>query len=146
MVHRKVVRGKVCRVLFFGGTSILPNVPLVNNKQYPTIAEDFTETYRKLKSLPCDIFLAPHSGFFGLREKAGRLERGEKPNPFIDPAAYRDFIAKAEGKYLQQLEESASSLASECWMNVALNFPTVSVVPRYLSTRSEAFSQTRRLL
>jgi len=96
--------GKVCRVLFFGSTSILPRVSLVNNPKYPNIAEDFASTYRKLKTLPCDVFLAPHTSFFGLAEKAERLKRGEKPNPFIDPQGYRDFIAKGESTFLEQLE------------------------------------------
>ena len=96
--------GRVYHVLFFGSTSLLPGVKLVNNPRYPEIANDFAQTYRVLKTLPCDVFLAPHAGFFGLSDKAGRLERGERPNPFIDPAAYRSFIAKAESKFLKQLE------------------------------------------
>ena len=97
--------GKRHQVLFFGSTSLLSGVPLVGNAQYPGIAEDFTRTYRKLKELPCDVFLAPHGSFFGLGEKAERLGRGEKPNPFIDSNAYRDFIAGAEGRFLKQLKE-----------------------------------------
>jgi metallo-beta-lactamase class B len=97
--------GKRYDVLFFGSTTILSGVPLVNNPKYPAIAEDFTRTYQKLKSLPCDVFLAPHASFFGLSEKAESLERGREPNPFIDPVAYRDFIREAEGKFLRQLDE-----------------------------------------
>ena len=90
---------KVHHVVFFGSTSILPQVALVNNVGYPNIAEDFAGTYRKLKALPCDVFLAPHAGFFGLREKAGRLDRGAKSNPFINTHEYRDFIEKAEKNF-----------------------------------------------
>jgi metallo-beta-lactamase class B len=97
--------GKVYHVLFFSSTSILPGVPLVNNPKYPNIAEDLTKTYRKLKALPCDVFLAPHASMFGLAEKATRLERGENPNPFIDPAGYRNFIKESEAKFLKQLAE-----------------------------------------
>jgi len=100
--------GQVYHVLFFGSTSILPGVPLVNNVEYPGIADAFAETYRKLKTLLCDVFLAPHAGFFGLREKAARLEERAKPNPFIDPIAYRDFIGKAERSFHAQLESERS--------------------------------------
>lgn len=96
--------GKRYHVLFFGSTTILSGVPLVNNPQYPSIAEDFARTYRKLKALPCDVFLAPHGSFFELSEKAERLERGE-PNPFVNAAAFRDFIAKAEENFRKQLAE-----------------------------------------
>jgi metallo-beta-lactamase class B len=97
--------GKVYHVLFFSSTSILPGVPLVNNPKYPKIVKDLTESYRKLKTLPCDVFLAPHAEFFGLAQKAARLEKGENPNPFIDPIGYRNFIKEAEAKFLKQLAE-----------------------------------------
>src|SRR5688572_1142345 len=80
--------GKTQHVVFFGSTSILSGVPLVNNAQYPSIADDFTASYRKLKTLPCDVFLAPHGSFFSLHEKAAQFERGTTLNPFIDPTAF----------------------------------------------------------
>jgi metallo-beta-lactamase class B len=104
--------GKVYHVLFFGSTSILPGVSLVNNAKYPGIVEDYHATYRKLKALPCDIFLGPHGSFFSLAEKAERLERGEKPNPFIDPQGYRNFIEQSERKFLEQLEREKKTTAS----------------------------------
>jgi len=94
---------KVYHVLFFGSTTVLDGVSLVNNKSYPNIADDYIGTYQKLKTLPCDVFLAPHAGFFGLAEKAEKLERGEKPNPFIDPTAYRNFISHAESDFRERL-------------------------------------------
>ena len=101
--------GKVQHVVFFGSTSILQGVPLVNNAQYPGIAGALAASYRKLKALPCDVFLAPHTGFFGLSEKAARLERGEKPNPFIDQKAFKTFIEQAERKFLVQLSNEQKS-------------------------------------
>jgi|ERR1051325_340144 metallo-beta-lactamase class B len=96
--------GKVYHVLFFGSTTVLDGVSLVNNKSYPKIAEDYLNTYQKLKRLPCDVFLAPHAGFFGLAEKAGRLERGEKPNPFVDPSEFRKYISGAEKDFRERLQ------------------------------------------
>ena len=67
------------------------------------MAEDFAKTFRVLKSLPCDVFLGPHrTRQFGLAEKAGRLRAGESPNPFIDPAGYRKFVARSEEIFLRQ--------------------------------------------
>jgi len=96
--------GKTHHVVFFGSTSILSGVPLVNNAKYPGIADDLATSYKKLKSLPCDVFLAPHTGFFDLEAKAQRMARGEKPNPFIDAAKFRTFIEGAERKFLTQLD------------------------------------------
>ena len=104
--------GKVQHVGFFGSTSILQGVPLVNNAKYPGIADDLAASYKKLKALPCDVFLAPHPGFFDLPEKAERLARGEQPNPFIDSTAFKKFISQAEQKFLTQLEAKQKNASS----------------------------------
>jgi len=104
--------GKVYHVVFFGSTSILRDVPLTHNPLYPGMVDDFTATYRKLNTLPCDVFLAPHASFFGLEEKAARLTRGEKPNPFIDPAEFHRFLEGAEAKFRHQLKEETKAGAS----------------------------------
>lgn len=109
--------GKTHHVVFFSSTSILPNVPLVNNAQYPGIADDLAASFKKLKSLPCDVFLAPHPEFFGLKENAVKLERGTKTNPFVDPAAFKSFIERAEQKFLTQLEQEKRSASAEALGN-----------------------------
>jgi len=97
--------GRTYHVLFFGSTTILDGVRLLNNPKYPGIVEDYAASFKKLKPLPCDVFLAPHAGFFNLTEKSARLARGEKPNPFIDPADYRRFIDESERAYQQRLDQ-----------------------------------------
>ena len=104
--------GKTQHVVFFGSTSILSGVPLVNNVQYPSIADDLAASYKKLKSLPCDVFLAPHTGFFDLAAKTSRLARGEKLNPFIDATAFKKFLEPAERKFLKQLAEEQKNASS----------------------------------
>ncbi len=96
--------GKRYDVVFYGSTTILPGVHLVDNPRYPLIATDFARTFRVLKSLPCDVFLAPHGSMFGLQNKARRQAAGEKPNPFIDQEGYRSFIERSEQGFQQQLE------------------------------------------
>jgi metallo-beta-lactamase class B len=95
--------GKRLDVVFYGGTTILPGVRLVNNPRYPAIATDFEKTFRLLKALPCDVFLAPHGSMFGLREKAQRRAARESPNPFIDPEAYRLFVTQSEDAFRRTL-------------------------------------------
>jgi metallo-beta-lactamase class B len=104
--------GKRYNVVFFGSTTILPGVRLVDNPKYPLMVEDFTRTFRVLKSLPCDVFLAAHGSLFGLREKARRQAAGEKPNPFIDPEGYRSSIAQSEQGFRQQLEREQRAAAA----------------------------------
>jgi metallo-beta-lactamase class B len=56
-----------------------------------------------LRGLPCDIFFAPHGGQFAMAEKFARLARGEKENPFIDPAGWKQLVAGAEAAFRAQL-------------------------------------------
>src|SRR5580704_10532891 len=83
--------GKIYDVVFVGGTTINPGVRLVGHPTYPGIAEDFRKTFQTLRSLKCDVFLGAHGGYYGMIEKYKRTQKGEQPNPFIDPEGYRAF-------------------------------------------------------
>ncbi len=85
------------------GSASIPGYTLTNNAKYPNIIADYAYTFKLLKSLPCDVFLAPHGSFFALLEKLERLKKDEKTNPFIDPQSYRAYLERAEKTYLQQL-------------------------------------------
>ena len=102
--------GKLRHVLFFGSTTVLDGVSLVNNPKYPNIVQDYLATFAKLKALPCDVFLAPHAGFFNLAEKMRRVELGEKPNPFIVPGEFTAFLQKAEEAFQQRLRQEQKQL------------------------------------
>ena len=104
--------GQRYNVVFYGSTTILPGVRLVDNPAYPHIADDFAKTFRVLKSLPCDVFLAPHAWTFGLKEKARRRAAGEKTNPFIDPDGYRSFTARSEQVFRRQLAHDQRAASS----------------------------------
>jgi metallo-beta-lactamase class B len=94
--------GRTYQVLFLSSVSIADPTPLLNNTNYSAIADDYATTFKKLKALPCDIFLAPHADQFGLIEKLKRLDQG--PNPFIDPDGWKQFLINAERGYLKQIE------------------------------------------
>ncbi|MEP6685689.1 MAG: subclass B3 metallo-beta-lactamase [Verrucomicrobiota bacterium] len=94
--------GHVYDVVFVGSASI-PGYKLVNNQQYPEITKDYARTFRTLKTLPCDVFLASHGSFFSMTEKARLLAEHKTPNPFIDPQGYKNFVARSEKEFQQQL-------------------------------------------
>jgi metallo-beta-lactamase class B len=52
--------GRSYRVVFICGLSA-PGYQLVNNRQYPSILDDFEKTFAILRALPCDILLATHT-------------------------------------------------------------------------------------
>jgi metallo-beta-lactamase class B len=90
-------------VVFFPSANINPGVRLVGNTRYPAIAQDFEHSFTVWKALPCDVFLAVHGSFYGMREKRKRQESGSGTNPFIDPAGYKRAIADAEKEFLAEL-------------------------------------------
>ncbi len=102
--------GKSYSVVFVGGTGINRGVKLLNNKRHPSIVEDYARTFRVLKDLPADVFLAQHPSMYGMEEKLKQLKAGATANPFVDPEEYQRFLVEEEGKYLKQLEEERAAL------------------------------------
>jgi metallo-beta-lactamase class B len=76
---------------------------LVNNKNYPDIADAWAQSIAKYKTLPAEVFLASHSWFFDLAGKHARL--GAATNPYIDPQGYKNWIANMEKNYHALLAE-----------------------------------------
>ncbi len=79
------------------------NARLVNNKNYPAIADDFARSIKTYKTLPADVFLGAHSWFFDLGGKYKRL--GGSTNPYVDPAGYKAWVANMEKDYDTMLAE-----------------------------------------
>ena len=94
--------GKRLNVVVAGSTST-PGYKLVDNPNYPGIVADYQRTFQILKSLPCDIFLAPHGNFFDLTKKSKLLEQGAKQNPFIDPGGYKRYVEETEKAFQKEL-------------------------------------------
>jgi metallo-beta-lactamase class B len=90
-------------VVFFPSAGINDGVRLVGNVRYPEIAADFEHSFAVWKALPCDVFLGVHGSFFDMDRKRARQLEGVTPNPFIDPGGYRRFVARAEGRFREQL-------------------------------------------
>ena len=61
------------------------------------IVNTFERSIRKVGNLRCDILLSPHSGFFGMRDKAQRLREGDT-DAFIDAGACRGYAAAAAAR------------------------------------------------
>src|SRR4051794_6663973 len=83
--------GKTYDVVVIGSPNVNPGYQLVANMTYPEITEDFTRTFRVLRSLPCDVFLGAHGGYYGMVDKYERIKAGNDKNPFIDPDGYRAY-------------------------------------------------------
>ena len=97
--------GKKYDVVFLCSISVPQEYRLINNNAYPQIVSDYEHSFDRLKHLPCDVFLGAHGSFFDLKEKRARLKAGVRPNPFIDPNAFRWFVAASEREFRQALQE-----------------------------------------
>lgn len=95
--------GRSYDVVSVCSTSVLPEARLTNNARYPNVAADFEQTFRTLRGLPCDVFLASHAGFYDGLKKAERLRKGADPNPFIDPAGYKAYLDRSEKAFRERL-------------------------------------------
>ena len=108
----KVTEGdQTYNVVIVGSPNVNPGYQLIHNREYPQIAQDYERMWLVLKSLPCDIFLGAHGGYFGLEEKYALLKAGGG-NPFLDPAGYRKFVAQKEQEFRAELAKQRLAIPS----------------------------------
>ncbi len=96
--------GKSDNVVVIGSPNVNPGYRLVDNQDYPQIADDFAKTFEVLKSLPCDIFLGAHGEYYGMIAKHERLKGADK-NPFVDADGYRAYVELKEKAFQKTLAE-----------------------------------------
>jgi metallo-beta-lactamase class B len=94
--------GKTYHVVFYCSTSVVDK--LVNNSDYPAIASDYMRSFAELRKMPCDVFLAPHAGFFNLEAKRKQLDSG-KLDAFVDPKEMQKYVEESERSFRRQLDD-----------------------------------------
>jgi len=100
--------GKTYDVLILGSIGVNPGYILVNNKDYPEIADDYVRSFKTLRAMHVDVFLASHGSFYGLDEKYPRMAKYAM-NPFIDPAGFEAHVDRKEKEFLTELEKQKSA-------------------------------------
>lgn len=95
--------GKTLHVVIVGSPNVNPGYKLVGNTAYPQIADDYRHEFQVLKSLPCDIFLGAHGGYFDMDAKYKRSKAGDR-QAFIDPAGYKAYVADREKAFETELK------------------------------------------
>ncbi len=96
--------GKTYDVIILGSIGVNPGYILVNNKDYPQIADDYIRSFKTLRAMHVDVFLASHGSFYNLDEKYPKLGKQEA-NPFIDPAGFQAHIDLKEKEFYTELEK-----------------------------------------
>ena len=103
--------GESYDVAIIGSMGSNPGFQFVNNPDNPTIADEFREGFRVLRSLAPDVPLGSHPAMYGMAEKYERI--GDGPNPFIDPDGYREELDPVEALFMQVLREQEAAAAIE---------------------------------
>ena len=99
---------KTFHVEIIGSPNVNAGYKLVDNAKYPTIAADYARMFRVLKSLPCDIFLGAHGGYFDLEAKYARMKAGAT-DAFVDPQGCATFITQKEQEFRGELAKQTSA-------------------------------------
>ena len=99
--------GKSYNVLIVCSVGFNPGYVLVNNKDYPSIADDYARSFKVLRAMPVDVFLGAHGSFYGLQAKYAKLQQGGA-NPFIDPAGFKAYLDDKEKAFNTELAAQKS--------------------------------------
>ncbi|HEY2119945.1 MAG TPA: subclass B3 metallo-beta-lactamase [Candidatus Acidoferrum sp.] len=99
---------KILDVVIVGSPNVNPGYQLIHNAAYPSIALDFERTFRVLNALPCDVFLGAHGSYYDMEAKFARLKQGG-PNPFVDPAGYKSYVADREQAFRAELKKQSAA-------------------------------------
>jgi metallo-beta-lactamase class B len=101
--------GKQYDVAIIGSVGVNPGFVLVNNKEVPGIADEYRRAFQRLRSLKVDIPLGSHPAMYNLAEKYPKLGKG--PNPFVDPAGYKEELDTVEAVFKLVLDEQSKAAA-----------------------------------
>ena len=97
---------RLLHVVIVGSPNVNPGYKLVGNKTYPRIADDYKHEFLALHSLPCNVFLGAHGGYFDLPAKYVRFKSGDR-NAFIDPDGYKAYIADRQQTFEAELKRQS---------------------------------------
>ena len=103
-------------VVIVGSWSVLSEYRLIamhgRPPSYPGIANDYTKTFARLRTLPCDIFLGSHGQFFDMLAKRQRMI-AEGDRVWIDPEGYKRAVAKGQGAFEAAAEQQTAAAERE---------------------------------
>lgn len=89
--------------------SLLPFMSFGEEESYPGITSDFEQSFRTLRRLPADLFLASHGNVFDMeRKRRARPTARDPVRPFIDREGYLAYIDRAEQRFREKLGDQQS--------------------------------------
>lgn len=101
--------GRTYDVAIVGSFGVNPGFQLVNNPAVPNQADEYERAFKVARSLKVDVPLGSHPSMYNLEQKYPRIGKG--PNPFIDPAGYKQEVDLAEAMFRAVLAEQKKAAA-----------------------------------
>lgn len=95
--------GKFYDVVIMGGQGVTAGQALFNANGLTPVGEEFTRSFKFLRSIHCDVGLGSHNSMFNLMEKYPKVGKG--PNPYIDPAGCIEELDSRERVFNIRLAE-----------------------------------------
>ena len=106
-------QGKTVDVVIVGSWNVNPGFQLVSRPGHPAsyqgIADDYKKTFAVLKSLPCDVFLGAHGGYFDMLAKLARAKTGAGRSVWIDPQGYKDAVGSHQQAFEAELKRQETA-------------------------------------
>ena len=100
--------GTMRNIVIVGGTGFWSEYHFIASAghpvSYPGIVQDFQHTFAVLHSLPCDVFLGAHGGYFDMLKKLKHFPQ-DGAHVFIDPDGYKKFVAGAQETFEKALSK-----------------------------------------
>jgi len=100
----------VTRHVIFACSLTTAGNKLINNRIYPTIADDFRTSFARLKGIKADILLVGHPGFANLEEKYQAQLQGKK-DAFVDPDGLQKLVVKSEESFRSEFKKQSEAMA-----------------------------------
>jgi metallo-beta-lactamase class B len=94
-------------VIVFCSATVALNRLVGANATHPGIVEDYRKTFAWAKTARFDVLLAPHPEMYGMQEKRAKMAAGA-PNPFVDAAAFNDYLSRMEKAFEEGLAKQTS--------------------------------------
>jgi metallo-beta-lactamase class B len=98
------VVGRVRQALDLCSASVLPGYKLGKTETYPGQTAAYEASFRTWRALPCEVFIASHGAFYGMKAKKAALEAG-KADAFVDPEGCKRFVDGAEARFQAELKK-----------------------------------------
>jgi metallo-beta-lactamase class B len=106
---RAAIGGQPRDVVIVGSWYVNPGYRLVDrpgkSASYPGIAADYEHSFVVWKSLPCDVFLGAHGGYFDMLEKLEKVKAGAGESVWIDPEGYKAALAERQQAFAAELKK-----------------------------------------